>query len=615
MTPEELGRIRVIYEQVLPMNGADRETHLDRECQSQQNVREGVERLLKARENIPTWLDRPAVGAAKAFVAPELPKMEGRHFSGYTLIREIGRGGMGAVYLAERSDDTFHRQAAIKLVLPPANSAAVIARFQQEREILASLDHPNIAKLLDAGITDEGWPYFVMEFVDGQPIHRWCDERKLNISQRLELFRGVIDAVRYAHQHLVVHRDLKPGNIFVTNDGVVKLLDFGIAKVLATRNAGEAPETLTLARMMTPEYASPEQVNGTAITTLSDVYSLGVVLYELLTGHRPYRLLSAAMHELARVIAEVEPARPSDVVAISEPASDRDRTQITPDIVSSVREGDPNRLRKRLVGDLDSILLLALRKEPERRYGSVESFAEDLQRHLEQRPVHAREASPWERFQHFRRRNPGGFLAAGLVAILFLAGLAAVALQARHDVLAARLDRGVVPYLVPLWLFSSGIAAAALSAIVYFGRPNRVQRLGAAVGGLAFGLGLIGRMWLERSLGLWWSRVEGNDDPLMLLSPLTWFVFFVGSAALLVVLLMIGRRFGWKGQILSLAVLGLYQAVRERIWIGEFIPALNFQPGWIPILASAGMIFAAGLTGLLTMRLIGGADGTTRHPK
>jgi len=615
MTPEELGRIRVIYEQVLPMNGADRETHLDRECQSQQNVREGVERLLKARENIPTWLDRPAVGTAKAFVAPELTKMEGRHFSGYTLIREIGRGGMGAVYLAERSDDTFHRQAAIKLVLPPANSAAVIARFQQEREILASLDHPNIAKLLDAGITDEGWPYFVMEFVDGQPIHRWCDERKLNISQRLELFRGVIDAVRYAHQHLVVHRDLKPGNIFVTNDGVVKLLDFGIAKVLATRNAGEAPETLTLARMMTPEYASPEQVNGTAITTLSDVYSLGVVLYELLTGHRPYRLLSAAMHELARVIAEVEPARPSDVVAISEPASDRDRTQITPDIVSSVREGDPNRLRKRLVGDLDSILLLALRKEPERRYGSVESFAEDLQRHLEQRPVHAREASPWERFQHFRRRNPGGFLAAGLVAILFLAGLAAVALQARHDVLAARLDRGVVPYLVPLWLFSSGIAAAALSAIVYFGRPNRVQRLGAAVGGLAFGLGLIGRMWLERSLGLWWSRVEGNEDPLMLLSPLTWFVFFVGSAALLVVLLMIGRRFGWKGQILSLAVLGLYQAVRERIWIGEFIPALNFQPGWIPILASAGMIFAAGLTGLLTMRLIGGADGTTRHPK
>jgi eukaryotic-like serine/threonine-protein kinase len=615
MTPEELSRIREIYEQALPMSGAAREAHLDRACQGQRIIREGVERLLQARENVPTWLDRPAVDAVRPLVAPELPQVEGRHLSGYTLIREIGRGGMGAVYLAERSDETFHRRAAIKLVLPPANSAAVIARFQQEREILASLDHPNIAKLLDAGVTEEGWPYFVMEFVDGQPIHRWCDQRKLNISQRLELFRGVIDAVRYAHQHLVVHRDLKPSNIFVTNDGVVKLLDFGIAKVLAASIPGEALETLTLAGMMTPEYASPEQVNGTAITTLSDVYSLGVVLYELLTGHRPYRLLSAAMHELARVIAEVEPARPSDVVAISEPASGRDRTAITPDMVSAVREGEPNRLRKRLAGDLDSILLMALRKEPARRYGSVESFAEDLQRHLEQRPVHAREASPWERFQNFRRRNPGGLATGVVITILFLAGLATVFVQARHDILAARLDRGVVLFLAPLWLFSSGIAAAALCAAVYFARPNRRQKLGAAFGGLAFGLGLIGRMRLESSLGLWRSRIESNDDPLMLLSPLTWFVSFFGSVALLVVLLMIGRRFGSKGQVLSLAILGLYQAVRERFWFGEFIPALDFQPGPIPILGSAGMIFAAGSIGLLTMRLIGGADDTTRTRK
>ena len=615
MTPEELSRIREIYERALPMSGTVRKAYLDRECGGNQEMREEVEHLLKARENVPTWLDRPAVGAAKPIAALELPTLAGRHLSGYTIIREIGRGGMGAVYLAERSDETFHRQAAIKLVLPPANSAAVVARFQQEREILASLDHPNIAKLLDAGVTEEGWPYFVMEYVDGQPIHRWCDERKLSISQRLELFRGVIAAVRYAHQHLVVHRDLKPSNIFVTNDGVVKLLDFGIAKVLAARSPGAALETLTLAGMMTPEYASPEQVNGKAITTLSDVYSLGVVLYELLTGHRPYRLLSAAMHELARVIAEVEPARPSDVVAISEPASDRDRTQITPDTVSAVREGEPNRLRKRLAGDLDSIVLMALRKEPARRYSSVESFAEDLQRHLEQRPVHAREASPWERFQHFRRRNPGGFAAGVVTAILFLAGLAAVALQARHDILGARLDRGLVPYLVPFWLFSSGIATAALCAAVYFARPNGRQRLGAAFGGLAFGLGLIGRMWLERSLGLWRSRVEGNEDPLMLLSPLPWFTLFVASAAIVVVLLMIGRRFGWKGQVLSLAVFGLYQAVRERMWIGEFIPALDFQPGLIPILGSAGMIFVAGLIGLLTMRMIGGADCTARHRK
>lgn len=614
MTPEELSRIRKVYEEALPLSSPEREAFLERECDGNQAIREEVDCLLKSRDHVPAWLDRPALGVAKPFLAPEPPKMEGRQFGGYTLIREIGRGGAGVVYLAERSDQTFHRQVAIKLVLPPANSDAVIARFQQEREILASLDHPNIAKLLDAGVTEEGWPFFVMEFVDGQPIHRWCDERKLTVSQRLELFRGVIDAVRFAHQHLVVHRDLKPGNIFVTNDGVVKLLDFGIAKVLAINKPGDAPAALTLARMMTPEYASPEQVNGTAITTLSDVYSLGVVLYELLTGHRPYRLLSAAIHEMARVISEVEPARPSDVVSTSDQASGRDRDQITPEAVSAVREGDPNRLRKRLAGDLDSILLMALRKEPERRYGSVEAFAEDLRRHLEQLPVNARDASPWERFQRYRRRNPAGFAMGAVVAVLFLAGLAAVALQARHDFLAARLDRGVIPYVVPLWLFSSGITLAALAAARYFARPTGRQRLGAAFGGLGFGVGLIGRMRVEDSLGLWRSQVGGNEDPLMLLSLWLWFVSIALGTTILLFLLMIGRRFGRKGQILSLLAVGLWQATRERVWFGEFIPALNYQPGPIPILASAGMIFAAGLIGLLVMRVISGPDQVSDRP-
>ena len=613
MTPEDLGRIRKIFEEALTLSGSEREAFLERECHGDDAVRNEVSRLLKSSDNAPAWLDRPALGAAKPFVNLESSKMEGRRFGGYTLIREIGRGGAGVVYLAERSDETFHRQVAIKLVLPPASSAAVIARFQQEREILASLDHPNIAKLLDAGVTEEGWPFFVMEFVDGQPIHRWCDDRKLNVDQRLELFRGVIEAVRFAHQHLVVHRDLKPGNIFVTNDGIVKLLDFGIAKILSDGKTGEAPATQTLAQMMTPEYASPEQVKGTLITTQSDVYSLGVVLYELLTGHRPHLLLSAAMHEMVRMISEVDPVRPSEIITTSGQEPGHDRTQITPETVSAVREGDLNRLRKRLAGDLDSILLMALRKEPERRYHSVEALAEDLRRHLQHLPITAREATPWERFQSYRSRNPGGFLAAALMAILFLAGLGAVSLHLRHDILAARMNHAVIPYVVPFWIVSCGIVAAALSAAAYFARPNQKQRMGAALGGLVFGLGLIGRMWLESSRGLWRSRIEGNEDPLLLLSPLPWLLFFAISAAILVVLLMIGRRFGWKGQVLSLAVLGFYQATRERVWFGEFIPALDYQPGLMPIIASAGMIFAVGLIGLLVMRLISGPDSAGGH--
>ena len=290
MTPEELSLIRRIYEEALPMDGASQDAFIRRECQGRGDLEAEVHRLIRARGNVPAWLDQPVLGTSHASSVHESPKLEGRVIGGYTLTRELGRGGMGTVYLAERSDGVFHRQAAIKLVLPPFNSAAIEARFQLEREILASLDHPNIARLLDAGTTAEGWPYFVMEFVEGKPIDLWCEEKKLNITQRIQLFRDVIQAVDYAHRHLVVHRDLKPGNILVTNGGTVKLLDFGIAKLLVSPTLDESAATMTLAGMMTLFYASPEQVSGAPITTQSDVYSLGVVFYELLTGHRPYRL-------------------------------------------------------------------------------------------------------------------------------------------------------------------------------------------------------------------------------------------------------------------------------------------------------------------------------------
>jgi len=613
MTPEEVVRIRRIYEEALSMSGSAREEYLTRECQDEA-VRAEVERLLKAHHNIPSWLDRPVFGTARMLPAFDSPKLDGRTLNGYTLIREIGRGGMGVVYLAERSDATFHRRAAIKLVLPPAGSAEIIARFQQEREILASLDHPNIARLLDAGVTEEGWPYFVMEFGEGQPIHTWCDERNLNIRQRVELFRGVIEAVRYAHGHLVVHRDLKPGNIFVTSDGVVKLLDFGIARVVSSEVVEGEVTTLALARMMTPEYASPEQVNGTAITTLSDVYSLGVVLYELLTGHRPYRLLSAAMHEVARVIAEVEPARPSDVVATTTPGTGGDRTQVTPEMVSAAREGDPDRLRRRLMGDLDAILLMALRKEPEGRYSSAEAFSEDLQRHLEHRAIRAREATPWERFRRFQWRDPGIFAMGIVFVIAFLFGLAAVALQARHDIQAAIRDTSIAVFPAPLLLYIFGVSICGVCAAVYFARPGKAQLPGAVGGGLVWALGMIGRLWVEENNGWWRSRIAGQPDPLMLFSPVTWVASALLGVAVMLVLFIIGRRFGWKGQALALLLLGFGQPIRERIWLfGEFIPALQYESGVAPIPGSAGMLIAAGVIALFVMRLIAGPEASSRE--
>ena len=461
MTPERLRRIRAVYEAALETDTAAREGFLERECQADEDLRKEVERLLCAREHLPEWLAGPLLGPAGPVLdamAHAAPGMEGRQLRGYQLIREIGRGGMGTVYLAERADGTYRKQVAIKVVRAERDNREILERFRQERDILASLDHPNIARLLDGGSTDEGLPYFVMEFVDGQPILRWCDVRKLNVRQRLELFRSVCAAVQYAHQRLVVHRDLKPGNILVTEGGTVKLLDFGIAKLLDTAPRGDLPATITMMRLMTPEYASPEQVKGEAITTLTDVYSLGVVLYELLTGHRPYRLLSVAMHEIARVISEEEPTRPSDVVTTTEqaPESERGKPPITPETVSEVREGDPNRLRKRLQGDLDSILLTALHKEPNRRYSSVEAFSDDLRRHLENRPVSAREDSLWYRTSRFARRHPGGVTAGVVIALLAAVGIGTTLWGTRVALEAAQ--RGVpgrtiaAPHIA-LWLF------------------------------------------------------------------------------------------------------------------------------------------------------------------
>jgi Serine/threonine protein kinase len=309
----------------------------------------------------------------------------------------------------------------------------VLRRFRNERQILASLDHPNIARLLDGGTTEDGRPYFVMEYIEGKPITEYADEHRLATVERLKLFGQVCSAVHYAHQNLVIHRDIKPSNILVTADGTPKLLDFGIAKLLNPELAAQTIEATAMAvRLMTPEYASPEQVRGEQITTASDVYSLGVLLYELLTGHRPYRIASRLPDDIARVVCEEQPQKPSTAVARAVTVEDTDgtmRATITPESVSRTRDGQPDKLRRKLSGDIDNIVLMAMRKEPQRRYASVDQLSNDILRHLDGRPVIARKDTLAYRASKFIRRHKAGALAALLILITLIGGVAATMQQ------------------------------------------------------------------------------------------------------------------------------------------------------------------------------------------
>src|SRR5262249_12631778 len=296
----------------------------------------------------------------------------------YRILQEIGHGGMGAVYLAERIDEQFQKHVAVKLIKRGMDTDAVLRRFHDERKILAELDHPNIARLIDGATTAQGRAYFLMEYVDGQPIDRYCDERRLGVDDRLRLFLRVCAAVSYAHQRLVVHRDIKPSNILVTPDGSPKLLDFGIAKVMHAGNAGETRVTAVFMRPMTPEYSSPEQLQGAPSTTLSDVYSLGVLLFELLVGQPLFRFPNRSLDDILRVLTASEAPKLTETLARF---GSQLPTDAGADDISSARSTTVDRLRRRLAGDLDTIVAMALRAEPERRYQSVEQLAEDIDRH------------------------------------------------------------------------------------------------------------------------------------------------------------------------------------------------------------------------------------------
>ena len=354
-------------------------------------------------------LSEPADASASATPIPAAFN-PGEFIGPYRLLRELGHGGMGVVWLAERADGALERQVAIKLPIISLHSRALIDRFTRERDILAQLTHPRIARLYDAGIADRGQPFLAIEYIEGETIAAHCDRERLGLKPRLKLFLQVLDAVQYAHINLVVHRDLKPANILVTNGGDVRLLDFGIAKLLTQGEARETELTRIEGRVLTPDYASPEQVGGSVITTASDVYSLGVVLFELLTGERPYKLKRQTRHSLEEAIVAGEPLRPSQAV------QDADK--------SHARAATPRKLCRDLKGDLDTIVLKALSKAPRDRYPTADAFAQDIGRYLSGEPVLARPESRWYRAGKFVMRNK---LAVGLAAAICLAAIAAAA--------------------------------------------------------------------------------------------------------------------------------------------------------------------------------------------
>jgi non-specific serine/threonine protein kinase/serine/threonine-protein kinase len=406
LTPGEWSAVKEILGEVLDRPAADRSAYLDRACGGDADLRRRVEALIEADEKDWDLLETPAAESSSLMSSGRLPAA-GDRIGAYEISREIGHGGMGIVYLARRADEQFERRVAIKIARAGFAGDPFERRFRAERQIVANLDHPNIGRLLDGGATPDGRPYLVMEHVEGQPLTQWCEARGLGTTERLEIFLEVCAAVQYAHQHLVVHRDLKPANILVTAQGVVKLLDFGIAKLIdPDLTDAEVERTGTLFRVLTPDYASPEQFRGEPISTASDVYALGVVLYELLTGERPYRLAGASAAEMMSIVCEREPSKPSTVA--------------------------PSGRSRDLAGDLDTIVLTALRKEPRRRFASAAALAGDIRRHLSGLPVEARTDTFGYRAGKFVRRHRSAVAATALIALSLAVGLAMILREARR---------------------------------------------------------------------------------------------------------------------------------------------------------------------------------------
>ncbi|MCC7124950.1 MAG: protein kinase [Acidobacteria bacterium] len=423
--------VKRLFHDASALDGADRHAFLTRACASDPDLRHEVESLLDVQTI--DFLETPALAVEAEDAAP-------RTIGPYHTISELGRGGMGKVYLAVRADDAYQKRVAVKLVKRGTDTDEIVQRFRLERQTLARLDHPNIARIVDGGTTSDGRPYFVMDYVDGVPIDVFCDSARMSVEARLDLFRVVCHSVQYAHQNLVIHRDIKPANIMVTRDGQPKLLDFGVAKVL-TGDVHEDSSQMTRLpdRRITLSHASPEQVRDQVVTTSTDIYSLGVLLYQLLCGAKPYETAGVSNEAAVRAICEIDPEPPSErIKPRGRERRDADHQQWVEEAAAN-RGTSPTTLAWQLRGDLDRIVLTALRKEPARRYVSVQQFSEDIQRHLRGLPVQARGDSIGYRASTFVRRHPLGMTAVSVAAIALILGSAATLWQASEAAEKARL--------------------------------------------------------------------------------------------------------------------------------------------------------------------------------
>ena len=433
MSSLEWSRVEAILSNALELEGDARQAYLDEACAYDPALRQEVEDLLDASDQVDAegFLSTLAPGGnqfLKWMATHDATEalQPGASVGPYRLLRPIGQGGMGIVYLAERADGQFEKEVALKVIKRGMDTDEIVRRFRHERQILARLEHPHIARLYDGGVTEDGRPFFVMEHVEGKPIDSYCRHHALDVTARLRLFQAVCEAVQYAHRNLVVHRDLKPSNILVTADGTPKLLDFGIAKLIDDEPGSDMPLTRTMMQRLTPEYAAPEQVRGAQVTTATDVYALGIVLYELLTGRRPYDFPSRRVADIEGVICEQIPQRPSTAVRRGTATHTAEATASQPVAASSQTP-----VARQLTGDLDAITLQALKKEPELRYASAGELRTDIENYLQGRPVVAHDDTFWYRTGKFVRRYRSLVGVAGLAALFLLGGIAATAWQAR----------------------------------------------------------------------------------------------------------------------------------------------------------------------------------------